>query len=629
MTDGVKGRTASLQRRTGAQRRRIILGAAGAARSQPSRGSAAWQGQARDAPVLGRDRFQGYDDAVPSRTGDRVTALRRFIALSFAAITAAAAPAAAKDELVIGMTQYPSSFNPNIGSMLAKTLVASMTARPITVYDPDWKLVCLLCTELPSIENGGAVVEDYAPGKKGIAVTYTLRPDIKWGDGTPVTTKDVALTIEVGKHPQSGVASAEAYRRILKLDIKDDRTFTLHVDRVTFEYASAGGFQLLPAHIERPIFEANPAEYRNKSTYETATATPGLWFGPYRIAKTVPGAAIELERNPTWAGKAPAFKRIVFRVIENTAALEANLLSGSIDYVAGELGLSLDQALAFEKRHKERFEVVYKPGLIYEHIDVNLDNPLLADRRVRQALLLGIDRAAISTRLFEGKQPVAHGSVNPLDPMFSEAARHYAYDPAAARQLLDQAGFSDIRNGVRHNAKGDKLSIELATTAGNRVREQVQQVLQSQWKQIGVEARLKVEPPRVFFGETVRKRAYSGLVMYAWVSAPQSVPRSALHSQEIPSEANGWSGQNSGGYKNPEMDRILDAAEVELDAAKRKALFADLQRIYSEDLPVLPLYFRTDAFILPKPLKGVRPTGHLNVSTLWVEDWRWDAGNAR
>jgi peptide/nickel transport system substrate-binding protein len=431
--------------------------------------------------------------------------------------------------------------------------------------------------------------------------------------------------MEVGKHPLSGVAAAEGYRRIHKLDIRDDHTFTFHVDRVTFEYASVGDFRLLPAHIERPVFEAGPAEYRNKSKYETDTTSPALWFGPYRITRTVPGASIELERNPTWPGKPPQFRRIVFRIVENTAALEANLLSGSVDYVIGELGLSLDQALAFEKRHKDRFDVVYKPGLVYEHIDVNLDNPLLADRRVRQALLHGINREAISQRLFEGKQPVAHSSINPLDPMYSPGARHYAYDPAAARKLLDEAGYSDIRDGIRYNAKGERLTIELATTAGNRIREQVQQVLQSQWKQLGIDVRLKVEPPRVFFGETVRKRRYSALAMYAWVSAPQSVPRSTLHSEEIPSESNGWSGQNSGGYRNPEMDRVLDAAEVELDAGKRKALFAGIQRIYTEDLPALPLYFRTDAFVFPKQLRGVRPTGHLNASTLWVEEWRWEA----
>ncbi|WP_218574848.1 peptide ABC transporter substrate-binding protein [Reyranella sp. CPCC 100927] len=553
-----------------------------------------------------------------------MTVIFRIAAILALGVAALARPAAAKDELVIGMTQYPSSFNPNIGAMLAKTLVGGMTHRPITAWDPDWKLVCLQCTEMPTIENGGAKVEEYEPGKKGIAVTYTLRPDLKWGDGTPVTTKDVAFTMEVGKHPQSGIAAAEGYRRIRKLDIKDDRTFTFHHDRVTFDYNATGDFRLLPAHIERPVFEANPAEYRNKSKFETDTTNPALWLGPYRITKTVPGASVELERNPAWSGKAPHFKRIVFRIIENTAALEANVLSGSIDYVIGELGLTIDQALSFEKRHKDRFNVVYKPGLVYEHIDIRMDNPILADRRVRLALMQSIDRDAISTRLFEGKQPVAHSNVNPLDPMYSPGARHYAYDAAAARKLLDEAGFSDIRGGIRHNAKGEKLSFELATTAGNRSREQIQQVLQSQWKQIGVDVRLKVEPPRVFFGETVQKRGYSGMAMYAWVSTPQSVPRTTLHSQEIPSEANGWSGQNSGGYKSTDMDRTIDAMEVELDVDKRKALFGEMQRIYTEDLPVIPLYFRSDVFVLPKALKGVRPTGHQYVSTLWVEDWRWE-----
>ena len=109
----------------------------------------------------------------------------------------------------------------------------------------------------------------------------------------------------------------------------------------------------------------------------------------------VPGNRIVLEQNPTWTGEKPHFKRIVVKIIENTAALEANLLSGNVDYVLGELGLSLDQALAFEKRHKDKYDVIYKPALIYEHIDVNLDNPLLEDRRVRQAILMAIDRKAI------------------------------------------------------------------------------------------------------------------------------------------------------------------------------------------------------------------------------------------
>ena len=133
---------------------------------------------------------------------------------------------------------------------------------------------------------------------------------------------------------------------------------------------------------------------------------PAWRFGPYRIAESSPAPSSSWSATPWW-GEPPAFDEIVIRMIENTAALEANLLSGAIDMIAGELGLTIDQALAFEKRHGDRYQVFYKPGLIYEHIDLNLDNPILADLRVRQALLHALDREALSEHLFGGRQPVA------------------------------------------------------------------------------------------------------------------------------------------------------------------------------------------------------------------------------
>ena len=548
--------------------------------------------------------------------------IRRFFASLLAFAAFATAPAHAKDELVVAMTQMPGTWNPIISSMLAKSLISNMTARPLTAFDAEWKLVCLACTELPTVENGKARVIDLPDGKRGMEIDFELR-DLRWGDGVPVTTKDVAFTLEVGRHPLSGVASAEGYKRVLKLDIKDDRRFTTTIDRVTFDYNSSG-LMLLPAHIEKPIFEANPAEYRNKTAFDTQTTNPGLAFGPYRIVEVMPGSRITLEQNPTWTGEKPYFKRIVVKIIENTAALEANLLSGSVDYVLGELGLSLDQAIAFEKRHGTKYNVVYKPALIWEHIDVNLDNKLLADKRVRQAMLLAIDRKAMSEKLFDGKQPIAHGGISELDPMFSPGARQYGYDPAEAKKLLDAAGFSTIRNNVRQNAAGERLSIELGTTAGNRVRELVAQVIQSQLRQVGIDVRIKAEPPRIFF-DVMGKRNFSGLGMYAWVQRPGGVPRSTLHSKEIPTAENGWSGQNYPGYANPKMDQALDDAERELLVEKRRGYFAEIQNIAADDLPSLPLFFRVDPFVIPKALKGVTPTGTLNSSTLWVEQWRWEA----
>ena len=544
-----------------------------------------------------------------------------FLAAFLAVLTAISSPAtAAKDELVIGITQFPSTFHPNIDAMLAKSYILGATRRPVTGYDTEWKRICMLCVTLPTLENGGAVLEKTPDGKNGIAVTYAIRPDATWGDDVPVTSKDMVFTWEVGRHPKSGVSGLEFYRRAYKVEALDAKRFTVHYDKVSFDYNDLA-LELLPAHLDRKIFLADPAEYKNRTTFDTDTTNPGLYFGPYRIAEVSRGAYVVLVPNKTWWGRKPVFKRVVIRVIENTAAMEANLLSGAVDMISGDLGITIDQALAFEKRHGKDYHIIFKPGLIYEHIDLNLDNPILADRRVREALILGIDRKAISEQLFEGRQPVADTNVNPLDWVHTDDVPKWPFDPKRAAKLLDEAGWSVMRKGVRHNAKGEPLTFELMTTAGNRSRELVEQVLQSQWRDLGIDIHIRNQPARVFFGETVTKRKFTAMAMFAWISAPESVPRSTLHSAHIPSADNNWAGQNYTGFKNPEMDKLIEAIEVELDRDKRAKLWHRLQRLYATELPVIPLYFRANAYILPNWLTGVRPTGHQGTTTLAIEDW--------
>lgn len=548
--------------------------------------------------------------------------LRRLLLL--ACLLFAPPPAYALDELVIGMSTAPGTLNPFLNAMLAGAFVNSMTERPISGYGANWKRVCFLCTELPTVENGHARIVDLPPDdkgvvKKGMEVDVELKP-MKWGDGTPVTARDVQFTIDVGKHPQSGVPSSEDYRRIIKFDIKDDRHFTITRDRVTFDY-NVFEFFPLAAHLEKPVFDANPAEYRLRTTYDADPANPGLAFGPYKVVEVVPGSRIALEKNPSWTGEVPAFRRILIKFFENSSSLEANLLSGNVDYVPGEGGLTFSQSLAFEQRHGDKFKVVYKPSLTYGHIDVNLDNPLLRDVRVRRAILMAINRQAISDTLFHGKQPVADGDVNPLDPMYSPGAHHYDYDPATARKLLDEAGFKEISKGERRNAQGQRLSLVLSYASGARASDQLAQVIQSDLRQVGIDLRLKAAPARIYFADLTKRRFE--LAFYSWVTSPESVPRSTLHSTEIPAAGNGWSGQNFPGYRNAEMDRALDGADGELDPGKRRAFFADILRLYADDLPVLPMYFRVDSFVIPRPLTGIVPTGHQGSTSLWIETWRW------
>ncbi|MBI1778722.1 MAG: peptide ABC transporter substrate-binding protein [Proteobacteria bacterium] len=542
------------------------------------------------------------------------------LALGIPAAQAQQTAPAKPGELVVGMTQFPPTLNPHIDSMLAKTYILAFAGRPLSAYDDQWKLVCMLCTELPTIENGLAKVEKQADGTDGVAITYTLNPKATWGDGTPVTTKDVVFTWEVGKHPDTGVANLEQFQNIASIDVKDAKTFTFHKKKLKYSYNVDTDFRLIPEHLDRANF-AVPADYKKKTAFDTSPTNPGLYFGPYRVTNFEIGATIVLEPNPTWYGEKPQYKRIVLKLIENTAAMEANLLSGSVDYVSGELGVTIDQAITFQKRFASQYGYNFKPGLLYEHIDLNLDNPLLKDKRVRQALLYALDRGKLTQQLFEGKQPVADTAIHPLDWIYDKQVKAYPYDTKKAAELLDAAGFNVMKEGFRHSAAGDRLRFELMTTAGNRTRELVEQVLQSQWKAVGVEILIKNEPARVYFGETTRMRKYTGMAMYAWISSPENSPRTQFHSSHIPTEANGWAGQNYPGYKNPKMDELIDKLEVELDREKRGKLWAEYQTIYAEELPVLPLYFRADPFIIPKWLTGVVPTGHQYGTSYWAQVW--------
>ena len=111
------------------------------------------------------------------------------------------------------------------------------------------------------------------------------------------------------------------------------------------------------------------------------------------------------------------------------------------------------------------------------------------------------------------------------------------------------------------------------------------------------------------------------MVMFAWFSTPENIPRTTLHSTMIPTAQNGWSGQNYTGFQNPVMDEAIDRVEVECGADAQNRHWTTIQQTYAEELPVLPLYFRANAFIMPRWLFGVTPTGHQYPSTLWIENW--------
>ncbi len=254
------------------------------------------------------------------------------------------------DTLTIGIAQFPSSLQPDIDPETVRTYAMGFVIRQITAFDKDWKNSCLLCAELPTLENGLAKVEDRPDGTKGMAVTIKLKPGLQWGDGQPVTAKDILFTWKLGSDPASGFSNTNPWNRATSVDVVDDATAVLHLKRCA--PTTISGTRSCPNTSRAPVVakDSSPGAYINGTNYNRAPINPGLYDGPYIVTSYESGNQIVIEPNPHWTGTKPGFKRIVLRHIENTAALQANLLSGDVDMVAGEgVGLTIDQALALQK----------------------------------------------------------------------------------------------------------------------------------------------------------------------------------------------------------------------------------------------------------------------------------------
>lgn len=531
-------------------------------------------------------------------------------------------------ELKIGITQEFENLNPLIFTMAATNYIAGLTIRKMIYLTPDGKWLPQLAKSIPSLENGAAKIIK-KDGKEHLQVTWELIDNAKWGDGKPITCDDIKFTWQAGLNENVSLGSREAYQDILSITWDEStpkKCVVLH-DKVKWDFYR-NMLDPMPRHIEQAImdkFGKQKEGYDQNSEYNKNPTNPGLYNGPYVVSELKLGSHMTFVPNPQFYGTQPKIKKVIFKLLSNTATLEANLQSGTIDMVS-PLGFAFDQAVSFEKRIKADklpFQVLFKQGLTYEHIDFDMENPILKDKRVRQAMIYALNRQELTQALFEGKQKPAIHNIAPIDSWYTDDAKKikiYAYSKRDAAKLLDEAGWKIEKDGFRYK-NGQKFSLPFVTTAGNKTRETVQAFLQNQWKAVGIEVIIKNEPARVFFGETTKKRKFGGLAMYAWISAPEQSPRSTFHSTNIPSEKNAFSGQNNMGWVNQDVDKLIEQLDVEFKPKKRIEISNKITKSYTEDAPVIPLYYRSEIAVIPRNMTGYKLAGHLYYETNEIETW--------
>ncbi len=519
-----------------------------------------------------------------------------------------------REQLVIGVEELPPSPLP-IGAPISTAMLYlhGFVGRSLTIYDPSWAVVCELCTTLPTLQNGQAKIVERADGSKGIDETFELAQGLSWDDGVPVSSADVVFSIEVVQSIGRGEVNLPNIKDVIALD---NRRFTIRTNSVRFDY---NGFQrliLIPAHIEEPIFRAagSAEAYLARSAYKTDPTRRGLYDGPYRV-KDFGAQSVVLVRNEYWSGHAPAFGEIILRCPSGDKSIAQDLLDGRIDMISGELGIGTEAAFSLQKTDKNsRFDFIFKTDLEYDHVDLNLRNPTLADVRVRRGLLMSLDRS----KLFTPNRPadareIPASFLPPTSPNYDPTLKLVHYDLQAADALFEDAGYRPGQDGIRTDAQGHRLSFRLMNASGDSP---VVAALTEQWAKAGIEIVLDHRP----FQETLSRREFD-MAYYAWHNTPEFLIEPVYSAKGIPSPQNDYTGLNFPGLDDREMNHIAAAITTEMDPSQRLILWQRAQQIYAEKLPALPLAFVTNVFVVPNWLAGVVPTGHEIPTSFRVEDW--------
>ena len=517
-----------------------------------------------------------------------------------------------RDTVVIGMAQEPDCLISSFCQMAAGAAIEVNSIQfGMVNYNDKWQLYPGTVEKIPTLKDGDW---ELLPGGK-MRVTYKFKKRFTWHDGKPYTAQDASWTYLMRRNPRSPTLSRTIDKKIDNMNAKDASTLVVQWNE-RYPFANTG-HTVYPQHILEKDYLRDPATLK-----ASKQARSPIGNGPYRIAEWVPGSHITLEAYDKFPGGPAKIKKQVWRFILDSTVLQANVLANQVD--ATEINnFSIEQMIEIEKRNPQQ-TAYYTPALIWEHIDLNLDNEWLKDKRVRQALAHSINRDELSQKLFYGKQPVAHTWLPERHEGYNANVRKYNYDPARARALLQEAGFTMGSDGIMRDARGRRFEMTIMTTAGNAVREQVQQVMKESMRAVGIDLRIDNRPAGVLFGQTTRHREFPYMVMYAWVMSPLTLPHSFWNTDQIPTAQNSWEGSNYPGWRNAENDKINADVLQEIDAAKRVALLKRQQEIWTDELPSIPLYFRLQLNTASKRLANIKPTGLASVYINWnSQEWAW------
>jgi peptide/nickel transport system substrate-binding protein len=528
-----------------------------------------------------------------------------------------------KNELVAHDLSDPDKLNPSTSTSADATYIEDMIYMKL--LDVDKKTMSIA----PELAVSRPTVVEITEGeyKGGLAITYEIRPDAVWDDGSPVLASDVEFTYKTLLHPlidnEQGRSTIDFIKEV-KIDASNPKKFTVFtpIKYYLAEFVSGSIFVLQEKHFDpKGMMKAfSLKEINNEKNYATiksnevhqafakdfnsekyARDKDGVQGnGPYEFESWVTTQRIILKRKSNWWGDKAGFialpEKITYEIINDWAAVNSSLRNRSIDIVHGMSPKTYVSDMN-DAKMKEDYDFATPMELSYVYIGINMKDARLSDIKVREAIAHCVDvKQVISSLLYNLGDPM-NGPIQPAKKYYDKTLTAYEFDIEKAKKLLSDAGWEDTDgDGIRDKViNGSKMSLNFSIkfNKGNDTREKVALLVKERAKLAGMDIDPIVKEWTIFIDET--KKHDFDLFIGGWVGDPiNDDPTQIWHTKSY----NG--GSNYVGFGDRTSDALIDNLRTELDESKREAMFYQFQKIVHDQIPYIFLYQPKNRLILSK-----------------------------
>ena len=439
-----------------------------------------------------------------------------------------------------------------------------------------------------NLEIEGELAESWDISADNLTITFHLRKNVKWHDGAPFTSADVRFTYELYTDPKTPTAYAESFRQVSSVETPDPYTFVAHYDKPYAPALLSWGQSIHPRHL-----------LEGQDVTKSPLARHPVGTGPYVFKEWRAGEKIVLESNPDYFEGQPYIKRVVYRVIPDPSTQFLELQTGSLDF----MGL---QPLQYARQtDTPAFHRLYNKyrylNFGYSYLGYNLHRPLFQDKRVRQALSYAINKQELIDGVLLGYGAIATGPYKPDTWVYNGQVRRYDYNPEKAGALLAEAGWKDSDGDGVLDKDGKPLAFTIVTNQGNDLRSKTGEIIQRRFREIGVDVKLRIVEWATFLKEFINPGNFDATIL-GWTGGPEPDQYNIWHSSKTaPGQL------NFVGYRNAEVDELLEKGRRVFDQAQRKAYYDRFQEILAEEQPYTFLYIGEALPAVSKRFRGVDP----------------------